>query len=265
MPRFAASISMLFQELPLIERFAAARRAGFGAVEIQFPYAAPPEALARAARDAGVAVALINMPAGDWDKGERGLAALPGREGDFRRALTRALDYVAALSAERCHVLAGVPGPAAERDACLAVLAANLRHAAQELGRAGAQAMVEAINGRDVPGYFLGDTGQAVAAIAAADHPNLALQCDLYHMHLAGEDPIPTLRRRMPRIGHVQFADAPGRHEPGTGEIDFETLFRALDDMGYTGWVGAEYRPTGHTEESLGWLGTYAQAGPDSA
>ncbi len=262
MPRFAASISMLFQELPLIERFAAARRAGFGAVEIQFPYGESPEELGRARRDAGVAVALINMPAGDWDKGERGLAALPGRGHDFRAALMAALDYADALAAERCHVLAGVPA-AGGRDTCMAVLAANLRHAAVAFARVRVQATVEAINGRDMPGYFLTDTTQAMAAIDAADHPNLALQCDLYHMHVAGEDLIPTLRRLMPRIGHVQFADAPGRHQPGTGEIDFRRLFPALDDMGYAGWAGAEYRPTGRTEASLGWLRASAQAGAE--
>ncbi len=260
MPRFAASISMLFQELPLTERFAAARRAGFGAVEIQFPYTEPPEDLGRARRDAGVEVALINMPAGDWEKGDRGLAGHPGREVEFRQALARALEYAEALKAERCHVMAGVAPPgAASREACQEVLAANLRHAAAELGGAGVRAMVEAINGRDVPGYLIGRTAQAVAAIEAADHPNLALQCDLYHMRVNGEDLVPTLRRHLALIGHVQFADAPGRHQPGTGEIDFGAVFQALDEMGYDGWAGAEYTPSGRTEDSLGWLAPYAE------
>ncbi len=139
----------------------------------------------------------------------------------------------------------------------MAVLAANLHHAAREFARVGVQATVEAINGRDVPGYFLTDTSQALAAIDRADHSNLALQCDLYHMAVAEGSLIGTLRRLLPRIGHVQFADNPGRHQPGTGEIDFPAVFRALDRMGYDGWVGAEYHPSGRTEDSLGWLRPY--------
>ncbi|MFQ5954867.1 MAG: hydroxypyruvate isomerase family protein [Kiloniellales bacterium] len=260
MPRFTANISMLFQELPLTERFAAARRAGFGAVEIQFPYTEPPEDLDRARRDAGIPVVLINTPAGDWEKGDRGLAGLPGREAEFREALARTLEYAEALGAQRCHVMSGVPRPGTDRDACLEVLAANLRHAAAALDGAGVRAMVEAINGRHLPDYLIGRTEEAVAAIERAAHPNLALQCDLYHMWVNGEDLVPTLRRHLALIGHVQFADAPGRHEPGTGEIDFPNVFRALDDMGYDGWVGAEYTPSGRTEDSLDWLRPYAEA-----
>ncbi len=254
MPRFTANLSTMFQEVPLPERFDAARRAGFKAVEIQFPYTEPPDHLDRARRDAGVEVVLINTPAGDFAAGDRGVAAIPGREAEFRSMLDRTIEYGEALGVSCCHVMAGIPGAAFDRGDCMETFAANLRAAASRLAGAWIRALVEALNSRDVPGYFITDSTQAIAAIDMADHPNLGFQYDVYHLQIMQGDLIETLRRLLPRIGHVQFADNPGRHEPGTGEINMANIFKALDDMGYDGWVGAEYVPSGRTEDSLAWF-----------
>jgi len=254
MPRFSANISTLFQEYPVLERFDAARRAGFSAVEIQFPYAIPLDDLVRAKRAAGVTVALINLPAGDVAAGERGLAGLPGRQSAFAEAIARGRRYAEALGCPTVNALAGIPSPAAAIEDCLDVLAENLHAAAVAFATAGIRVVTEAINDRDIPGFLMTTSAAAVAAITRADHPNLALQYDIYHMHIMEGDLLATLARLGPRIGHVQFADAPGRHEPGSGEIDFAALFAALDAIGYDGWTGAEYMPSTTTEESLEWF-----------
>jgi hydroxypyruvate isomerase len=253
MPHFSANLSMLFAELPTLERPAAARAAGFGVVEIQFPYEQPATDWVTAKAQAGVEVLLINSPPGDFAAGERGLAALPGREADFRACIAQARDYVAALKVKRVHVMSGITPAAAEPERCAATLAANLDHAAATLAEVGAIAQVEALNSRDVPGYHLTSTAAALAAIDAAGHPNLAIQYDLYHMQIMEGDLIRTMAANLSRIGHIQFADNPGRHEPGTGEINFPQVFAAIDAMGYAGYVGAEYTPSMRTEDTLGW------------
>jgi hydroxypyruvate isomerase len=253
MLRFCANISMLFAERPLLERPAAARAAGFEAIEIQFPYAVPLDDFAASVTRAGVRVALINFPAGDMAKGDRGLGALPSRRAEFRAGVALARRYAERLGAKRLNLLAGVPGQAREEEA-RETLIDNMRFAARALADLGAVVCIEAINTRDVPGFYICDPDRAVSLIDAAGAPNLALQYDLYHMQIMRGDLIPTIERLFPRIGHLQFADTPGRHEPGTGEINFASVFAALERLGYAGWVGAEYWPSRTTEETLPWF-----------
>ncbi|THF65495.1 hydroxypyruvate isomerase [Pseudothauera nasutitermitis] len=255
MPRFSANLSMLFQEHPFLERFAAAARAGFCAVEFQFPYDWPAGDVARAAREAGVDVVLFNFPAGDWAGGERGLGCLPGREAEFRAGVARAIDYARALGCPRINCLAGL-APSGETAEHLAeTLIDNLRHAADACAPHGIAVLLEAINTRDVPGFFVDRSTRAAELVAAAGRGNLFIQYDLYHAQVMEGDLANTLARLLPQIGHIQFADNPGRGEPGSGEINFPWLFAELDRLGYTGWVGAEYRPRGaDTESGLGWL-----------
>lgn len=248
---------MLFGDLPLIRRFEAARAAGFRAVEIQFPYDAPAAELDAARRDAGVDVALINVPVGDFTAGGPGLAAMPGREDDFRAALDQAMEYAAVLKPRCMNVLAGAPPADMPRERCTETLVRNLQHAASTMAGAGIVATVEAINTRDRPGFFLASTADALAVIDWAAHPNLTLQYDLYHMQIVEGDLAATLEHHIGRIGHIQFADVPGRHEPGTGEINFDFLFGTIDALDYEGWVGAEYVPSMATEETLGWFQPY--------
>ncbi len=254
MPRFAANLSMLFADRPLLERFAAARAAGFAAVEIQFPYDVPLADLAAAKAKAGVEVGLINLPAGDTTKGDRGLGALPDRISEFRDGFGLARRYAERLGVKQLNLLAGCPGPKVEPAAARATLIENMYLAAQTFADLGITICVEAINTRDVPGFFVSHSATAVDLIDAAGAANLALQYDLYHMQIMEGDLIPTMIRLVDRIGHIQFADTPGRHQPGTGEINFANVFAAIDRIGYAGLVGAEYRPTGRTEDSLDWL-----------
>lgn len=245
---------MLFKERPLLERPAAARAAGFDAIEIQFPYETSLDEFAHAVSRAGVSVALINFPAGDSAKGDRGLGALPDRISEFRAGIDRARRYAERLGVKRINLLAGVPGHARERNGIRETLLANMRVAARAVADLGATVCVEAINTRDVPGFYVCDPDQAVELCAEAGEPNLALQYDLYHMQIMRGDLIPTLERLKQKIGHIQFADTPGRHEPGTGEINFPIVFAALDRIGYGGWTSAEYKPSRATEDTLGWL-----------
>jgi hydroxypyruvate isomerase len=255
---------MLFTELPMGERPEAARAAGFEAIEVQFPYVLPLDVFAAAVEKAGVKVALINFPAGDFDKGDRGLGALPSRKAEFRAGVAEAKRYAERLRVDRINLLAGVPGPTiADRDA-RAALIDNLRFAADAVSGVGVTVCLEAINTRDVPGFYLNDPDQVVDLIDESGVRNAALQYDLYHMQIMRGDLIPTMERLRDRIGHIQFADTPGRHEPGTGEINFPNVFAAIDRIGYPGWVGAEYRPLGRTIEGLDWLAAWrtGMAGP---
>lgn len=254
MPRFSANISVLFTERGLLERFAAAADAGFAAVEIQFPYAHAPEELARVREAAGIAVALFNIPAGNMLAGERGIACLPGREEDFRAGVARAAEYAEALDCTAVNVLAGLRPEGVDRKTALATLAGNLAFAGAEMGKHGVTVLAEAVNDTTMPGFLVNRTQEAVAAIKRAGHRGLAVQADIFHMAMMGEDIVPALRSCAPHLGHIQFADAPGRHEPGTGDLDFPAIFAAIDALGYTGWVGAEYQPSGDTAASLGWL-----------
>lgn len=254
MPRFAANLTMLFGELPFLERFQAARRAGFEAVEFLSPYEHAPEEVARAARDAGVEVALFNMPMGDWARGDRGTACLPSRRTEFREGVAQAVAYARALGTPRLHAMAGVPPPGADAAELRRTYLENLRFAGQALAAHGMTLLVEGLNPRDVPGYYLVTSRQAFELMDEAAVPNLAYQYDVYHMQIVEGDLAPTLEKRLVRIGHVQIADTPGRHEPGTGEINYRFLLRHLDRIGYRGLVGCEYRPLAGTEAGLGWM-----------
>ena len=255
MPRFSANISMLFAEREWLDRPAAAAAAGFGAIEIQFPYDRPVADWQRAIEAAGLAVSVINIPVGDMLDGGPGLAATPGRQAKFRRAAEQARDVAAALRPRNVNVLSGCPElHGFERERCLATLAENLGVAADLMGEIGIGAVVEAVNTVDRPGFLLSTSDQALDAIDRAGHSNLSLEHDLYHMDIMEGRLIPRLEEIILRVGHIQFADHPGRHEPGTGAIDYPAVFAALDRLGYAGWAAAEYRPSRVTEETLGWM-----------
>lgn len=255
MPRFSANISMLFAERAWLDRPAAAAAAGFGAIEIQFPYDRPADDWRRAIEAAGLAVSVINLPVGDMLAGGPGLAATPGRQAEFRAAVETARDVAAALRPANVNVLPGYPERHGhERGRCLDTLAENLRLAADIMGGIGVGTVVEAVNTVDRPGFLLSNSEQALDVIDRAGHDNLALEHDLYHMDIMEGRLIARLEEIASRIGHVQFADNPGRHEPGTGTIDFPAVFAALDRLGYGGWTAAEYLPSRTTEETLGWM-----------
>ena len=251
----SANISVLFREFPLLERFAAARAAGFLTVEIQNPYEHPAAALTSAARAADVQVLLINAPMGA-DPGTFGTACLPDRAALFRAELERAAEYAHALGARLVNVLAGRTAPA-ERTGALRRLADNLALAAQILGAAHARPLLEVINPVNAPGYCVADF-ESAAAILDAGEGRVGLQFDVYHAAMLGLDPAQAFTRQLPRIRHVQFADHPHRHEPGTGSLDFAGIFRTIRDSGYDGWVGAEYHPVATTTAGLGWMREYA-------
>lgn len=254
MPRFAANLSYLFTELPFLDRFEAAAHAGFKGVEYHFPYAFHVDEIRTRLDAFGLTAVLHNIAPGDSAKGEFGMACLPERESDFRVAVEQAIHYAIALSTARINCLAGVPPAGADVRTCESTLIANLRHAARECARANITLTVEPLNHFDVPGFFLASSAHTIEILDQVNEPNALLQYDLYHMHLMGDDLAATLTRVMPRIGHIQFADAPGRNEPGTGVIDFARLFPLIDALGYAEWVGAEYRPSGVTTASFSWL-----------
>jgi hydroxypyruvate isomerase len=253
-PKLAANLSTLFPEVQFLDRFAAAARAGFRYVEYQFPYQWSADELARRARDAGVEVVLHNLPAGDLAKGDRGIACLPGREREFRDGVERAIDYARAARCARLNCLAGIAPADREH---FAVLVGNVRYAARKLGAAGLSLTLEPINTRTVPGFFLSRSAQALDVLNAAGEGNAFLQYDFFHMQIMEGDLARTVERLLARIGHIQLADVPERHEPGTGEINFDFLLARLDALGYSGWVGCEYNPKGDTLEGLKWAQPY--------
>jgi 2-dehydrotetronate isomerase len=254
MPRFAANLTMMFNEVPFPERFQRAADAGFEAVEFLFPYDHAPTEVAGWLAAAGLQNVLFNMPPGDWAKGERGLAALPGREAEFRAGVAKALEYAAALGTPRLHAMAGLVPEGADREAARKTYVANLRHAAEALGRHGLTLVIEPINTRDIPGFFLNTQAEARAVIEAVGAPNLKIQMDFYHAQIVEGDLAMTLRKNFGLVGHTQIAGVPDRHEPDEGEVNYPYLFGLLDQLGYEGWVGCEYRPRGKTEDGLGWL-----------
>lgn len=254
MPRFAASLMFLFAEAPFEDRFALARRAGFRAVECQNPYAWAAEDIRAWLADAGLEMVLINVPAGNWDRGERGFAALPGREQEFGESLERGLAYARTLACPRLHVLAGNAPANAETER---TYVANLRRAAARAEREGVRVLIEPLNPTDAPGYFLNGMEQARAILDAVAHPNLWLQFDVYHAAMSGMALAEIFRAHMSRIAHIQIAGMPGRHEPIPSQVPYPELFALFDDSGYAGWVGCEYRPRGRTAEGLSWAIRY--------
>ncbi len=254
MPRFAANLTMMFNEVPFAERFAAAARAGFRAVEFLFPYDHAPDTVAGWLQANDLQNVLFNMPPGDWQAGERGLGALPGREAEFQDGVTKALNYAQALGTPRLHAMAGLLPAGADPAACRATYIDNLRHTADRCAKQGIMVLIEPINTRDIPGYFLNTQAEAQAIRAAVGAPNLKVQMDLYHAQIVEGDIATKLRRYLPHIGHIQIASVPERHEPDDGELNYPYLFRLLDELGYDGWLGCEYRPAGATEAGLGWL-----------
>lgn len=257
MPKFAANLSFIFQEIGFLDRFAAAAACGFKAVEYLSPYEHPPEIIGEQLSRHGLEQALFNMPPGDWAAGERGIAALPGREQEFRDGVEKALVYAKATKCRLVHAMAGlVPAGDDRADAERAYLA-NLRHAAERLARDGVTCVIEPINTRDIPGYFLNTTAQAMSAIERVGHPNLKLQLDLYHVQIMEGDLAQRIRALAGHYPHVQIAGNPGRHEPDIGEINYPFLFELFDELGYSGWIGCEYRPKGETRAGLGWARRY--------
>jgi len=254
MPRFAANLSMLYPQHDFLARFGAAASDGFEAVEYLFPYDFTAAEIKLRLEDFGLTQALFNAPPGDWANGERGIASLPGRESEFRSGFQKALEYAAVLGNDRIHVMAGLLPSEELRQKHHAVYLENLSHAAQEAAKVGITVLIEPINTRDMPGFFLNrqDQGQAVCKEVGAD--NLKVQFDFYHCQIVEGDVTSKLRRDFAGIGHIQIAGVPDRHEPNTGEVNYPWLFEEIDRLGYTGWVGCEYRPKGDTSEGLQWL-----------
>ena len=259
MPKFAANLTMMFNELPFLQRFDAAAAAGFSAVEFLFPYDYPAQALRDRLDGNGLTLVLHNLPAGDWAAGERGIACDPARVAEFRHGVGRAIEYAQALGCPRVNCLAGIVTER-QHDIAQRTLIENLRYAAQQLQVAGITLLLEPVNTRDIPGFFVNRSQQALAIIDAVDADNLQLQFDLYHAQVMEGDLTHTIETQLSRIGHLQLADNPGRHEPGTGEINYPYLFRRLDELGYQGWIGCEYKPRTTTTAGLDWFAPWRSA-----
>jgi len=257
MPKFSANLSFLYPDLPFAERFAAAAAHGFRAVEYVSPYELPPEVVARLLRDNGLEQALFNLPAGDWSAGERGIACLPDRMEEFRRSVDTALRYATALGCARVNCLAGVRPPHLSDDVLNEVLVDNLRYAAPRFADAGVRLLIEPINSVvDIPGFLVDNTVRADAILDAVGSDNLFIQFDFYHVQIMQGDLMRNFAAVKDRIAHVQIADNPGRHAPGTGEINYGFVLHELDELIHHGWVGCEYRPRGGTGADLGWMET---------
>jgi hydroxypyruvate isomerase len=266
MPRFAANLSLLYTEHAFLDRFAAAAADGFGAVEYLFPYAHDSRLLAQRLADHGLQQVLFNAPPGDWDAGERGTACLPGREAEFRAGVATALAYAEALNCPRVHLMAGLAPAGVEHARLLATYQANLAWAAEQALAAGREVLIEPINTRDIPGFFLNRQDEAHRIALEVGAPNLKVQMDLYHCQIVEGDVAMKLRHYLPtgRVGHIQIAGVPGRHEPDVGELNHGYLFQVLDELSaqcaWQGWVGCEYRPQAGTSAGLGWFAPYKQA-----
>jgi len=253
MPRFAANLSMLFTEAPFLDRFALAREAGFDAVEFLFPYAYDSEQIAERLRRHRLKLVLHNLPPGDWAAGDRGMACDPRRSDEFRDGVHIALEYATELGVPYVHCMAGITPPGLAPERARETLVEQLAYTADQFQPHGIGVLIEPINHYDIPGYFLNRSRQAVELIADCARPNLFLQYDIYHMQRMEGELSNTIRAHLPLIKHIQLADTPGRHEPGTGEINYRHLFRLLDEIGYDGWVGCEYTPLQSTAAGLGW------------
>ena len=254
MPRFAANLSWLFQEHAFLDRFAAAADAGFRAVEFRSPYENTADEIASRLERHQLQCILFNLPMGDSARGDFGIACRPGREDEFRQGVARAIEYAKALRTPQVNCIVGTIREGEDRALLERTLVANLRHAADALATAGVGMVIEPINSRDTPAFLMPTAGEGARIIEAVGHPNLGLQCDLYHTAMMGEDPARTLRAQWPIVRHIQFADVPGRGEPGTGTVPITQLFETIDALGYQGWVSAEYRPSKPTAQTLHWM-----------
>jgi hydroxypyruvate isomerase len=256
MPKFAANLTMLFNELPFLERFAAAAQASFKAVEFMFPYDYEASTINDALHANNLTLVLHNLPAGNWAGGERGIACAPARISEFREGVAKAISYATALNCPQLNCLAGIVQPGDEA-AARATLVENLHFAAEALQKAGLNLLLEPVNTTDIPGFFVNRSAQALAIINEVAAPNLKLQYDIYHSQIMEGNLARTIEANLAQIGHIQLADNPGRHEPGTGEINYHYLFKKLDELGYTGWIGCEYKPKAATIDGLSWLATH--------
>ncbi|WP_443191692.1 2-oxo-tetronate isomerase [Pseudomonas indica] len=254
MPRFAANLSMLFNDVPFLERFGRAAAAGFKGVEYLFPYEYAPAELAERLQTHGLAQVLFNLPPGDFAAGERGLVALPGRESEFRESVDRAIEYARALGCPRLHAMAGLVTDESQRPRMRETYLENLRYSARRLAEHGLTLLIEPINTRSIPGYFINRQAEAHAILAELGEPNLRVQLDFFHAQIMEGDLTATFKRFQAGVGHIQIAGVPDRHEPDTGEVNYPYLFRLLDEAGYDGWIGCEYNPRGLTEDGLGWF-----------
>ena len=260
MPRFSANIDFMFRERPVLERLSAARAAGFRAIEMPWPYVVDLDDFDAARRKAGVKVVEFNIPTGDILSGGYGLASVPGREKEFQAAVETGREWALRLDCQKLNVLAGFQVPWASRDDVIDTFIGNLRYAAKRLADDGISVLVEACNRRERPGYVIATTNEALNSVQRASLPNVKIEHDLYHLQIAEGDLVDRMRKVFDFIGHIQFADTPGRHEPGTGEINYPFVFSAIDKLGFDGWCGAEYLPTtARTEDSLGWFAPYRE------
>jgi hydroxypyruvate isomerase len=256
MPRLAANLSMMFNEVPFLDRFALAAKSGFKGVEFLFPYDFPASELKLRLDDNGLTQALFNMPPGDWNAGERGVASLPGRQSEFREGVLKALDYAGILGCGLVHAMAGIPKDVHPVTAA-AIYAENLAWAAERAASQGVKVVIEPINHRDMPGFHLNTMAQGAAVVQAIGFNRLGLQFDVYHCQVTEGDITRRMEQFMPVISHMQIADVPARNEPGTGEIGWAFVLKRMDELGYQGWVGCEYRPKGDTVAGLAWRETF--------
>ncbi|MDP3879962.1 MAG: hydroxypyruvate isomerase [Dehalococcoidales bacterium] len=261
MPKFSANLTTMFNEVDFPDRFEQAARAGFRGIEYMFPYQWHKEDLAEKLDKFGLEQVLHNLPAGDWAAGERGFACHPGREGEFREGVGLAIDYARALKCPRLNCLVGLTPEGVSTEKVRRTLVENLRFAVAALEKEGIRLLIEPLNNIDIAGFYLTHTGDALKLIEEVNHGNLRLQYDIYHMQIMEGNLTKTIRENLPRIAHMQLADVPGRHEPGTGEINYPNLFRFIDEAGYDGWIGCEYNPAGNTEAGLGWARPYLGKG----
>lgn len=259
MPKFAANLTMLFNEVPFLDRFERAAKAGFTAVEFLFPYAYPAAELKARLQGNGLQLVLHNLPPGDWDGGERGIGCHPDRVAEFRAGVARGIDYATALGAPQLNCLAGKAPAGVDAATLRRTFVDNLRFAAGEFRRAGLKLLIEPINYYDIPGFWLNTTAQAISVLDEVGADNAFVQYDIYHAQRMEGELAATVQKHLARIAHMQLADNPGRHEPGTGEINYAFLFAHLDRIGYGGWIGCEYKPEGLTEAGLGWRQRLAQ------
>ena len=259
MVKLAANLSMMFNEVDFMDRFDAAAGAGFKGVEYLFPYDFPADEIRERLDRNGLKQVLFDLPAGDWDGGDRGIGCLPDRVGEFQDGVGKAIEYARALDCGLLTCLAGIPPEGLDPELATQTLIDNMAFAAPLAAGAGAKLLLEPINTRDIPGYFVTPSSQGVSILDKVEHENAWLQYDIYHMQVMEGDIAPTIERLLDRIPHFQLADNPGRNEPGTGEINYPFLFSFIDNLGYDGWIGCEYRPAGVTEDGLGWASAYLQ------